>query len=595
LIYKGRQEMAENSSMEEMYAELTRQMQEDYDALTIPITDRACCILEKMLPMSDGVQLKTYIFYGTSIGTLSQAVKEYPVILQRSPYFHAMEAYRIHGENLAKRGFVYVLQFCRGTGGSEGEWIPNINERKDGLDTLKWLEQEKWAGNIGYWGDSYLALTGWCMADALPAKVKGMYLGVYGTDRWTSAYSKRLFRHDVLTSWAMENTGFPVTADYIKSCSFRPQINVDEQMWGQKVPWYRDWITAVNEQDEYWQHGFWKMLRDIPGKIQIPMLITEGWYDHHLGSAIRSYETLNEPCRKMSTLVIGCWNHMSMNCIEWEKAENLQNSEISSMTAWFTTLLMEEHIPKPQVLLYVIGRDEWTELKCWPVPIKEIKKFYFSAASHDQTENGKIAGFLVSEKNQCAGKTEYTYDPDQPVPSLGAESMLRSMDRVGSLYQPDAGYRPDVKTFISEPVTESFVISGKMKVRLWVSTDVEDTAFTAKIMEIKEDGRAVNIRSSVTTIAADRQDEYVPGSLTEVVVEMWDIAWQVHVGSRLRIDISSSDFPQYAVHTNYAGVWSLQDKAKKAHQVIRYDTKHLSCVEIPVMDESFVTRKTEGK
>ncbi len=131
-----------------------------------------------------------------------------------------------------------------------------------------------------------------------------------------------------------------------------------------------------------------------------------------------------------------------------------------------------------------------------------------------------------------------------------------------------------------------------MKVKLWVSTDVEDTAFTAKVMEIKANGRTVNIRSSVTTIAADRQDTYKPGSLTEVVIEMWDIAWQIHAGSRLRIDISSSDFPQYAVHTNYAGVWSLQDKAQKAHQTIWYDAKHLSCVEIPVMDETYVISKS---
>ena len=119
---------------------------------------------------------------------------------------------------------------------------------------------------------------------------------------------------------------------------------------------------------------------------------------------------------------------MSMNCIEWEKAKNLQNSEIKSMTTWFATLLMEEHIPEPKVLLYIIGRDEWAEIKCWPAPIKEIKKLCFSASSHGQTEIEEKAGFLVPEKNQCAGKTEYIYDPDQPVPSLGAESMLRSMD-----------------------------------------------------------------------------------------------------------------------------------------------------------------------
>lgn len=126
------------------------------------------------------------------------------MILQRSPYVHLMDMYLLHGKNLAQRGFIYILQFCRGTGQSEGEWEPNVNERQDGLDTLNWLQNEPWVKNIGYWGNSYLALTGWCMADAVPSKVKGMYLSVYGTDRFTSAYSKGMFRHDVLTSWAME-------------------------------------------------------------------------------------------------------------------------------------------------------------------------------------------------------------------------------------------------------------------------------------------------------------------------------------------------------------------------------------------------------
>ena len=331
--------------MEEFFMEMLRQLQRDYDALDLPVVSEEGRMHEFMLPMPDGVKLQTFLFYGCSDGEETAGTVCRPVILQRSPYAHSMDSYRVHGENLARRGFIYIVQFCRGTGGSEGEWDPNVNERADGLATLNWLQEQSWVKNIGYWGDSYLALTGWCMADAVPDKVKGMYLGVYGTDRFTSAYQKGLFRHDVLTSWAMENAGFPVEADYMDSCRFRPHYRVDEALWGKEIPWYRRWITATKEDDSYWQEGFWKLLREIPEKVKIPLYVTEGWYDHHLGSALKSYANLSGETLEKSTLSIGSWNHFCMNCLEWSSPEHLENSEVASMVKWFATLLVKEQTP----------------------------------------------------------------------------------------------------------------------------------------------------------------------------------------------------------------------------------------------------------
>ncbi len=568
--------------MEEFFMEMLRQLQREYDALDLPVVSEDVKVHEFMLPMPDGVKLQTFIFYGSSCG----GDGAYPVILQRSPYAHVMGAYRVHGESLARRGFIYIVQFCRGTGGSEGEWDPNVNERADGLATTAWLQEESWVKNIGYWGDSYLALTGWCMADAVPDKVKGMYLGVYGTDRFTSAYQKGLFRHDVLTSWAMENAGFPVEADYMDSCRFRPHYEVDEKLWGKKIPWYRSWITATKEGDPYWQEGFWKQLREIPAKVKIPLYVTEGWYDHHLGSALKSYANLNKETLEKSTLSIGCWNHGSMNCLEWCTPEHLENSEVASMVQWFTTLLVKEQTPERSARIYLIGADRWEELPSWPVPVKENRKLYLTA---EKSECCETAFSLTDTAGKPGTKTGYIYRPDDPVPSHGAESMLKSMDQVGSMYQPEPGYREDVISFVSEPVEKEFVITGKIRVHLTVASDCEDTAFTAKVMEIKEDGRAVNIRSSITTIDADFAQKtdtaaYIPGEQTNVCVEMWDIAWKVSAGSRIRVDISSSDFPQYAVHSNYPGVWSQQEKVRDAHQTIFCGAGQESYIELPVAD-----------
>ncbi len=556
--------------------QIKQRILKEYEASGLPVIYEETYCDEMMLPMSDGAALKTYIFRGCKDGAV-------PVILQRSPYAHALEIYKLHGRELAKRGFGVVLQFCRGTGESEGEWNPNVNERKDGIDTLQWLCALPWVKNVGYWGGSYLALTGWCMADCIPDKVRGMYLGVYGTDRFTSAYEKGLFRHDVLTAWAMENAGYEVRADYMESCKYRPHVEVDEALWGRRLPWYRDWVTATTADAPYWQEGFWKMLSEIPSRVKIPLFITDAWYDHHLGSAIKSYEKLSEEAREKSTLRLGCWNHSGQNCIGWEDPENLQNSEIVSMTKWFWDLLVEEREPQKKTEVYVIGADKWIEPGAWPMPVKEIRKLYLSGNYSEKVKNARE---LTFEQDECAGGAEYDYDPENPVPSLGAEAMLRSMDKVGSLFQPEAGFRDDVVSFVSRPLSEKLTIGGKLRVHLSVISDCEDTAFSAKIMEMRADGTSVNIRSSITTIAADCPERYHPGEIAEVCVDMWDIVWEVKAGSRIRIDISSSDFPQYAIHSNYPGIWSEQRQTKTAHQQICCEAVHPSWLEIPVLGKA---------
>lgn len=534
---------------------------------------KAGAIKEFFIKMRDGIRLKTHCY-------VPEGQETFPAIIQRSCYPFADALYRTHGEELSKRGYAYIYQYCRGTGGSEGEWVPNINERQDGIDTLNWLNSQKWVDCIGYWGCSYLALTGWVIADALPDKVKALCLTHYGTDRFVSAYQNGAFRHDVLTAWAMQNTGFKVEADYIESCKSRPHIEVDEKLWGKRVGWYRDWIRNTRSDDAYWQNGFWKMLHDIPSKVKVPVYIAEGWYDHHLGSAINTYLSLPDECREHSVLEIGSWNHSFNPCLEGHKTGNLKNSEVLQMLNWFEETLVKKHIPEGRINTYVIGTDHWEECKTFLTDVKKTKTFFLSAEKSGNAY--KIQG-TKGVTNECIS---YLYDPENPVISHGAESMLNSHEHIGSLLQPEAGYREDVISFISEPMESEMKIAGKIKIKLYVSTDADDTAFTAKVMEVFPDGKAFNIRSSIAILAyrKENQNEYIPNEVAEIDIDMWDIAWEIKKGSKIRIDISSSDFPQYSIHTNYKGIWSEQDKIKIAKQTLYFGAKHSSCIIFPVSD-----------
>ena len=555
--------MAKEMTQQERRQEAIRSVQEQFDARPPRGAGCGCTVEEVWLPMSDGVRLYTQVWRPDCEGPV-------PVLVQRSCYPDQIDLYRVYGRELTRRGYGYVVQICRGTGPSEGSWEPNVNERADGRDMLQWLNDQPWAESIGYFGASYLALTGWAVADILPPKVKGMLLTVYGTDRFTSAYEKGLFRHDVLTGWAMANAGRPVTADYLASCRYRPHAEVDAALWGGRLAWYQDWIHATRADDPYWQQGWWKLLQDIPGRMQVPVYIVDAWYDHHFGSAIRTWESLNDKVRAHSWLDIGCWNHMSQPCTDWGGNRHLENGDVGRILTWFDLLLKEKRLPEGRVSAYIMREDAWRQLDRWPVPAAQTARFYLAG------------GGRLTERPEEEGTRTFRYDPEDPCPTHGAESVLTTIAEAGSLRQPGPDWRPDVISFVSGPLTRPLPICGRIKVRLRAATDGGDTAFTAKVMEVFPDGTAYNIRGGITTIQADLPAgaAYTPGQPADLCVDLWDMAWTVQPGSRLRVDISSSDFPQYAAHSNYPGVWSEQKETRVAQQTVWLGAG--SCLELPL-------------
>ena len=334
--------------MMKLYAEMTRNQ---FAACSVPVVTEIAESGEFMMEMDDGVKLRTMFWKPAG-------KNPYPLILLRSCYPNQEPILVIKAEEICRRGFGVMLQWCRGTGGSEGEWEPNIYDRADGLAAMRWLQNDPEVESIGYWGDSYLAYTGWCMADAVPDKCKTMYLGVYGCDRHVSAYQDGLFRQDILTGWAMGNAGVPVNADYMESCRYRPQVGVDEALWGVKLPWYRDWITNTDRDCEYWSQGLWQKLKETPSEMKIPVFIRDGWYDHHLGSAIATYSYLSEESRAHTTLQLGPWNHMYGCALTGQKFDNLKDDSIESPLVWFKRILMDKQSPAPEVRTYVCGKDE---------------------------------------------------------------------------------------------------------------------------------------------------------------------------------------------------------------------------------------------
>jgi uncharacterized protein len=528
-----------------------------------------------MVPMSDGVKLRTVIHFPNGQGP-------WPAIFTRTPYPHNELLSIAKSEEYAKRGYVSVFQYCRGTGGSEGEWMPNENDRRDGIDAINWLAGQEWCSSIGIHGFSYSGLTAWIMADKLPQKVKTIYLAHYSVDRYLSLYKDGLFRHDILTAWTMDNSGHNITADYIKSSLYRPHINVDEELWGVRLPWYRDWLLNTDYQCEYWQSGVWKTLREMPGKVKVPMCIVAGWYDHHQEGTVLGFEELSPEVKAHSRLVIGGWNHMMMPCIAAHETVNAKINGEADMFNWFETILMEGKLPDTEIKAYMVGSDEWIKWDKWPLGSSGKKVLNLTGDRKEDYNAYKLSFEAGRETNQI----KYDYNPDDPIYSHGADTLFKTMNEQGSLLQHEPGYRKDVLSFVSEPLSEDMCITGEMDVKLFVSSDCEDTSFTVKVMEVKPDGKAYNIRSSITTLAYRNKSSerltYEPNEVVELNLKLLPITWNIKAGSSLRIDISSSDFPQFAIHSNYAGNWAVQDKIKIARQTVYCGGEFKSAIEIPV-------------
>ncbi|MBR0091796.1 MAG: CocE/NonD family hydrolase, partial [Lachnospiraceae bacterium] len=212
---------------------------------------------EVMLPMEDGVELRTIVYKPVGDGP-------FPTAFTRGPYPGQEPTKMALGEEYAKRGVAYVFQYCRGKGGSGGEYVANVDERRDGDASLQWLNNEPWVESIGMHGHSYLALTTWIVGDILPEKVKALHVQCYGVLRNLSVSHSGLVATDNICAWTLGNctdVGFDYDL-YLESAQYLPQIEVDEALWGGKVEGYADWVNHPDFTDAYWNEGVWGDLKN---------------------------------------------------------------------------------------------------------------------------------------------------------------------------------------------------------------------------------------------------------------------------------------------------------------------------------------------
>lgn len=598
---KNRMDEKEDSvKKREMYDGIMQTLQEELP----PVRYAEIQTEEYRIELPDGVKLHARAYMPKEAG-------RYPVILIRNPYVSnefVIEPFT--GPIFAKYGYVLLDVNVRGTIESEGEWLPFENERKDGRYVIDWIAEQEWCdGNIGTFGASYLGHTQWCIADYQHPMLKTMFISVYGIHPYHTFYRRGMARQEIWTAWAaqmMENNRYKFLTpqeNYAlckKAYAVKPQKELGEQLTGKKCEWYQKWIGAVDEKDPYWSEGFWKELQEVVKRVKIPLFLHGGWFDIFFRSQIESYRMLPKEVREKSRFLIGPWNHAGMTggTLSYPDENRAGLFQLKAALEWFDHQL--KGMPYAHNLgvieAYRIGDNKWKEWKDdFKVDAEQVWYFEKYQIKEKQTdsrmrkyEGEKMVPDLPMEEQEIS----YDYNPADPVESIGGNLLSNNRDPLGqpecSIEQPPTGWRKDVVSFISESFDQSVYMTGAIRIHLFVSSSVPATAFTVKVMEVMKDGRNMNIRDDITDIRwidEERTEEYETGTVRELILVLTDVSWRIAADSRLRVDISSSNFPAYHVHPNVTEEWASSSKAEIAAQTIYCGGRYPSRIILPIQYE----------
>jgi hypothetical protein len=543
-----------------------------------------------MIPMSDGVDLATNIALPPGDGP-------HPVILVRTPYGKDGEG-DVEAREIASRGYVYVVQDCRGTGNSEGEWEPIRNEARDGLDTHQWILDQPWCnGNIGTDGASYVGWTQWAVAADTGDSHKAMFTVVPLIDQYRdSSYTNGAFGLGTLMTWGTEmlrpteGEGAGVDTDsWDWDAAYRrlPLSEWDKNI-GYEVTFLRDWIAHPTF-DDYWKET--SIIHRL-NEVDVPNVTISGWYDIFVSQALEHVTTVrktsvSDVARRHQHVVVGPWAHGTDGSeSERDFGKNAQIDYGAMSEQWFAHWLKGEDTDIGEwapYRIFVMGRNEWRDEYEWPLARTRYTPHYFHSDGSANTRNGD--GVLSIDKPGNQSTDTFIYDPQNPVPTVGGNVLFGEL--YGAHDQREVEERDDVLVFTGTPLKEEVEVTGPIKIVLYASTTSPDTDFTGKLVDVYPDGRAFNLCEGIVRARwrnATPSPEFInPGQVYRYEIDLWATSNVFLPGHRIRVEISSSNFPRFDRNLNTDKLFGTDSEIRKATQTIYHDTAQPSHILLPII------------
>jgi putative CocE/NonD family hydrolase len=595
-------------------------------------------IKNEMVRMRDGVRLATDIYRPARNGSAVNG--KFPAILERTPY--NKDSLSVAASHYVPHGYVVIAQDVRGRYHSEGHWRPIRDDPQDGFDIAQWIGLQPWSdGKIGTMGSSYDGATQHALAIANAPYLQAMVprnamsnFGRYGV-RHNGAFELRFFNW-VLTlgnaagtpneTAATERAAFdPVAApalaelgthvrDYVRGLPLRPGTTPL-----QFAPDYETWLVEAmshGDYDDFWKNSGSSVVDHLAEYKDVPAYHTTGWYDSW-GTPVANlnFVELHRSKKSLQRLIIGPWIHSAENR---NFAGEAQFTEDAALDLWAFHLRWFDHWLKgvdngvdrePPVRIYVMGGGDghktpegrlyvgghWREEQEWPLARTQSTPYYLHAS-----------GLLSPEKPSHDPPLRYQFDPHNPVPTLGgnvsSQGTLMFQGAADQRCRPDfwlcadakpLSARPDVLVFETPPLTSDLEVTGRLIVKLWAASNSPDTDFTAKLIDVYPPhagfpaGVDLNIADSIVRAryrnGPGKAELLQPGQPYEFIIEMYPTSLVFQRGHRIRLDISSSNFPRFDVNPNTGEPLNKNRRWQIAENTVYLDAEHPSHIVLPVI------------
>jgi len=500
------------------------------------------------VPMPDGTKLAANHYYPRDLD-------DRPTVLVRSPY--PRTGMGLIGRLIAERGFHVLFQSCRGTFGSEGEFVPFENERADGLATIEWLDDQPWfTGELGMTGMSYLGYTQWAVADDPAIDAMSTQATASNFERVTrpggafalgTALRWAASMADPQSAWRFFARSAGIGADVEAGFETLPLVEADRTTVGEPIDAWRRNFAGADRWREI-DHG--ERVADAA-----PTHHVGGWYDIALPPLLDDYrrqvDAGGDPY-----LTIGPWGHMD---------PGLNGACVDQSIRWLRAHLLgdESALREDPVRLFVQGSSasdeeaaastgddagarsddaaekragEWRTFESWPPSGVDAESWFL-----------RSDGELGDEPPAEDGVDEYRYDPSNPTPSVGGATFD---DEAGQAEQARLEARDDVLAYTTDPLGEPVAAIGPVTAELFAESSRERADFYACLCDVDPTGTSLNVCDGIRRVAFDERDagahsEAGGDGVHRVEVELWPTAYRFGRSHRLRLQIASGAFPRF--------------------------------------------------
>jgi putative CocE/NonD family hydrolase len=513
------------------------------------------------VPAPDGTALATDAY-------VPPGQEPVPVVVTRTPYDRS--AHLAEGLGWAGHGLGYVVQDVRGRYGSDGCWVPYRNERGDGGALLDWVVRQSWCdGRIIAYGASYTAYTAWTMAIERPHLVRAVLslCPAMGLSRvkFDKGGILRLAEH---AGWWLERAESRTSRPGLSAAMLTAQQDLLSHLPVTDLPrlmWARlnHWVDAIEAGPDHLAPE--AVTDDELATLPAAVLHIGGWYDLLIGENLHQWDVAGSAlaCRPRRGLVVGPWEHdlawapsTVVGCRDHGPDSRIHLGALE--LDWIRRVLEDAHRtdpaePRDRAAVFVIGANHWWRGRQWPPP------------TVDQTWFAHPDGALAQQCPMTDGHTSFRYDPARPFPSADP-----GVDRTS------LAARVDAVRYTSTPVPAQITVAGCPVAQLWASSSVVATDFVVRLNEITTEGHILALTQGTVDTGRAHSHPYR--------IELDPIAVRVAAGSRLQLEVCSSDFPYLARHLNTTGDRYHGTAMVTAVQTVYVGGSQPTAVILPIME-----------